>query len=233
MPKTPPNGGKPWTAAQVSQLTKEASQNTPTRVIALHLGRTPDAVQTKASDAKVSLKPNNQSPRGGADSIKRKKYGPMGVAGWSLIIAVLALVVATTTGVAQIVLWQREGPKVKLTTTFGIPVPEGDPLVCINAANSGRHPTTIEGWGFEIDGLSGSSIVDTRGGYMCATVPHRLEAHSSVDFRTELVPALRSVLQASGGRRLALIPFVTLPTGRVRGAEWMPHNDWWTKAAQG
>ena len=62
MPKTPKNHGKAWTPAQVKQLEKLASQNTPTRVIGLKLERTPAAVQQKASQEDVSLKPTNQSP---------------------------------------------------------------------------------------------------------------------------------------------------------------------------
>jgi hypothetical protein len=46
----------------VSQLKSLAKKNTPTRVIGLKLGRTEDAVQSKASENKISLKPTNQSP---------------------------------------------------------------------------------------------------------------------------------------------------------------------------
>jgi hypothetical protein len=64
MAKQPSNHGKPWTAAQVAKLGTLAKQNTPTRVIALKLDRTPDAVRAKASEADISLKPVNQSPYG-------------------------------------------------------------------------------------------------------------------------------------------------------------------------
>lgn len=64
MAKTPKNHGKGWTPQDVKNLKKEVSHNTPTRVIGLHLGRTPDAVQAKASELGVSLKPTNQSPYG-------------------------------------------------------------------------------------------------------------------------------------------------------------------------
>lgn len=60
----PKNHNKPWTAADNAQLRREAAGNTPTRVIGLHLGRTPDAVQSHASDLGVSLRPTNQSPYG-------------------------------------------------------------------------------------------------------------------------------------------------------------------------
>jgi hypothetical protein len=56
------NSGKPWTPAEVKKLEQLADQNTPTRVIGLKLGRTPGAVQQKASLEDISLKPTNQSP---------------------------------------------------------------------------------------------------------------------------------------------------------------------------
>ena len=64
MTKKPDKHGSPWTDDQVQQLVKLACQNTPTCVIGLKLGRTEDAVRTKASDAGISLKPTNQSPYG-------------------------------------------------------------------------------------------------------------------------------------------------------------------------
>jgi hypothetical protein len=54
--------GTKWTDADVARLKTLAEGNTPTRVIALKLQRTPAAVQSKASDEGVSLKPVNQSP---------------------------------------------------------------------------------------------------------------------------------------------------------------------------
>jgi len=62
MAKQPPNHGKSWTPAQERQLRQLAKENTPSRVMGLKLGRTPDAVRGKASELDVSLKPTNQSP---------------------------------------------------------------------------------------------------------------------------------------------------------------------------
>ncbi len=62
MPKKPANQGKNWTDGDVSQLKKLVKQNTPTRVIGLKLGRSEDAVRSKASEEDISLKPTNQSP---------------------------------------------------------------------------------------------------------------------------------------------------------------------------
>lgn len=68
MAKQPKNHGKTWTETDVSSLRKLAKENTPTRVIALKIGRTPESVQSKASEKNISLKPTNQSPYG-----RRKK----------------------------------------------------------------------------------------------------------------------------------------------------------------
>jgi hypothetical protein len=62
--KTPPNSGKAWTPADVKQLKQEIKQNTPTRVMGLHLGRTPEAAENKANDLGLSTKPTNQRPYG-------------------------------------------------------------------------------------------------------------------------------------------------------------------------
>jgi hypothetical protein len=61
--KTTRNSGKPWTAQAVKELRQLAKENTPTRVIGLKLGRTPSAVQSKASQVGISLAPPNRSPR--------------------------------------------------------------------------------------------------------------------------------------------------------------------------
>lgn len=62
MAKTPGNHGKEWTNNQVVQLKELVKQNTPTRVIGIKLGRTPEAIYSKASVENISLKPTNQSP---------------------------------------------------------------------------------------------------------------------------------------------------------------------------
>lgn len=64
MNKSTRNSGKPWGRVETTALKTLASENTPTRVIGLKLGRTPDAVYTKASQLGVSLKPTNQAPYG-------------------------------------------------------------------------------------------------------------------------------------------------------------------------
>ncbi len=62
MPKYTRNSGKEWSKADERELKKLAAENTPTRVIGLKLGRTENAVRSRASANNVSLKPVNRSP---------------------------------------------------------------------------------------------------------------------------------------------------------------------------
>lgn len=59
---TASQSGKPWTATDISKLKTLAAGNTPTELIAYRLQRTAPAVQAKASEQAVSLKPVNKSP---------------------------------------------------------------------------------------------------------------------------------------------------------------------------
>lgn len=62
MSKKPTNSGKPWSNDDVKHLKELAKENTPTRVMGLKLGRSEEAVYSKAADENISLKPTNQSP---------------------------------------------------------------------------------------------------------------------------------------------------------------------------
>ena len=64
MSKSTRNTGTPWTRTDVQDLRHYANGNTPTRVIGFKMGRTPAAVQKKASDEGISLAPPNQRPYG-------------------------------------------------------------------------------------------------------------------------------------------------------------------------
>ena len=64
MAKAPTNHGKAWTSQEVTKLSTLAKANTPTRVIGLKMARTETAIQSKAAEEKISLKPVNQSPYG-------------------------------------------------------------------------------------------------------------------------------------------------------------------------
>jgi len=62
MAKAPPNSNKHWTPRDVATLERLAEGNTPTGLIAWHLGRSEAAVRSKASDKRISLDPPNRSP---------------------------------------------------------------------------------------------------------------------------------------------------------------------------
>jgi hypothetical protein len=62
MTKSTRNSGKAWSKTDQQQLRQLARGNTPTRVIGIKLGRTPEAVYSQASKQGVSLGPTNQSP---------------------------------------------------------------------------------------------------------------------------------------------------------------------------
>lgn len=62
MAKRPNRNGTAWTRQEVDRLWNLALQNAPTRVIGLKLGRTENAVRSKAAEQNMSLKPTNQSP---------------------------------------------------------------------------------------------------------------------------------------------------------------------------
>lgn len=61
-PKYLRNAGKPWAPSDDASFIRLVSQNTPTRVIGLILGRSELSVRAHAMGLDVSLKPTNQSP---------------------------------------------------------------------------------------------------------------------------------------------------------------------------
>lgn len=71
MAKKPSNSGKPWTPADVQKLKQLAAGNTPTRVIGIKVQRTPAAIQAKAGEIGLPLKPTNQAPYGTKAKKKR------------------------------------------------------------------------------------------------------------------------------------------------------------------
>jgi len=62
MALTDRNSGKPWRPEEEKQLKELANGNTPTRLIGLKMGRTPDAIYQKAGELGISLEPHNQRP---------------------------------------------------------------------------------------------------------------------------------------------------------------------------
>ena len=61
MTKGTRNVGKIWTKDDISQLRELVKENRPLRIIGIKLGRTPDAIRTKASEKGISLRRINHS----------------------------------------------------------------------------------------------------------------------------------------------------------------------------
>lgn len=61
-PKYLRNAGKLWTPEQENKLKKLAKINTPTRVIGLDIGKSENAIRSKAFELDISLRPPNRSP---------------------------------------------------------------------------------------------------------------------------------------------------------------------------
>lgn len=66
MPETTsnPSSGQQWTDEQVQELRALAKGNTPVGVMSIKLGRTEDAIRSKAKSEGVTLSPPNRSPYG-------------------------------------------------------------------------------------------------------------------------------------------------------------------------
>jgi len=58
------NSGQEWTAGQVEELHDLAAGNTPVGVMSVKLGRSEDAIRSKAKSEGISLAPPNRSPYG-------------------------------------------------------------------------------------------------------------------------------------------------------------------------
>ena len=58
------NSGQDWTEDEVQQLRDLAEGNTPVGVMSVRLGRSEDAIRSKAQSEGLSLSPPNRSPYG-------------------------------------------------------------------------------------------------------------------------------------------------------------------------
>ncbi len=58
------HSGEEWTEDDVRQLCELAAGNTPVGVMSVRLGRTEDAIRSKAQAEGVALSPPNRSPYG-------------------------------------------------------------------------------------------------------------------------------------------------------------------------
>ena len=62
MTKKPLNSGKPWTPSDLKLLKNEVRSHTPTRMIAMHLKRSVEAIYAKAANMHLSLRMAHLKP---------------------------------------------------------------------------------------------------------------------------------------------------------------------------
>ena len=60
MPTTPENANLRWSKREIRDLKRLAGEGLPTRIIAMKLGRTIAAVQSKATSERISFKARKQ-----------------------------------------------------------------------------------------------------------------------------------------------------------------------------
>lgn len=65
--------GTKWTEDEILKLKELVKGNTPTGIISLKMGRTKNAIQAKAHNENISLKPTNKSPYDRRVSTSKKK----------------------------------------------------------------------------------------------------------------------------------------------------------------
>ncbi|MFC5264942.1 hypothetical protein ACFPJ1_22745 [Kribbella qitaiheensis] len=64
LPESIRNAGEPWTDRDLARLEELAAENIPPSVIGLRLGRPEEAIQYKATQAGITLSPDNRPPYG-------------------------------------------------------------------------------------------------------------------------------------------------------------------------
>jgi hypothetical protein len=67
LPQSISNAGEPWSEEDLSQLQELAADNIPPSVIGIRLGRPQKAVEDKATEAGITLSPENRPPYGVLD----------------------------------------------------------------------------------------------------------------------------------------------------------------------
>jgi hypothetical protein len=137
------------------------------------------------------------------------------LAAWSLVIGIIALVVSIVAIGVSVELWRRTGPQVKVRYGHSYPVFEGRPSpehhLSVTAANTGRSATTVQGWGFQIDGTD-ATVVTLQPEMWQPRLPYRLEPHASVSWHMK-VSELQQSLASTGRVGATIRAIVYLETG--------------------
>lgn len=129
-------------------------------------------------------------------------------------IALVALVLSVVSLGWQAWTWKNNGPVVEVNVTNAITdAGTGEPehYVGVEAVNTGRAPTTVTSWGFELPG--GGSVYSTVALRISESLPCRLESHSKATFYL-VADELRRVRQERGIEFTDMRPWVELGTGK-------------------
>lgn len=139
----------------------------------------------------------------------------IGTAGAALALASLSFVISLASLITTIVLWRRSGPRVRVTTGSAYLVFDGGvdtdtQYIAVEAANVGRAPVTISGWGIQLPGNAILANVDPAP--WLPKLPYRLEAGASVTWHLDAA----TIRREAGARSVSLDVlrgFVQLATG--------------------
>ena len=133
----------------------------------------------------------------------------------TLVIAVVGLLAAMGSLAWQIFSWRLTGSKVKVAGSHGFTVPDASiDVLIVTAANVGRTPVAVDGWGFELPNKStlvGHMFADDLHG---PRVPITLAPGHSETWRLEKGRIINTLADTNFKPGVKLRPFVSLGTGK-------------------
>lgn len=140
----------------------------------------------------------------------------IGTAAAALIVAIVSLAASAASILVSVILWRRSGARVEVTAApafmvIGRQFDADTEYVAITAANTGRAPVTVDGWGIQLPEPNGD-LVQLSGGPN-QPVPHRLEPGAAVTWYIDAA-VIRQRLADLGIAESATRAFVKLATGK-------------------
>jgi hypothetical protein len=140
----------------------------------------------------------------------------------ALVVSVVALLMSGASLGWQVYSWRRSGPAVKVSVIDPGPLDQDaadddyDHVLKLTAANNGRAPTTVKGWGFL---LPGGKKLAVRTTYRSTRLPHRLEPETE----TSWYAICETSVQETGVSPSRITAYVTLAGGqRVKAKRGVP-----------
>jgi len=137
----------------------------------------------------------------------------------SIALSIAAITLSIISLGWQIWSWARSGPRIKVSVTYSAAVLDGfigETHAVVQAVNSGRAAATVSGFGFDVPG--GFSFVVTNPAPWSATLPCRMEPHSTASWHVSTEQLLAACRQNSIQPE-DLRAFVNTATGKVHVSE--------------